>query len=196
MLLSTTYLGPILYYKALVSANTVLVEAWESWQKQSYRNRCYIDGPNGKLMLSIPVQASSTGLIKDVRISYKDNWPQKHWQAIKTSYNASPFFEILGPDLQDVYRQKPTYLWDLNLELTHIILDWLQCNTSLTTTQSWQEQADEDLRESYHPKRDVQQTLPAYPQVFDHKNNFLANLSVIDLLFNEGPAATGYLKRL
>ncbi|MGB0176871.1 MAG: WbqC family protein [Owenweeksia sp.] len=195
MLLSTTYLGPVSYYQAMVSAETIELEAWESWQKQSYRNRCYIDSPNGRLMLSIPVQASSTGLVKDVRISYKDNWPQKHWQAIKTTYNTSPFFEVLGPDINTVYNKRPRFLWDLNYELMQIVLDWLQHTVKIKMTGSWQENRENDLRESFHPKREST-PLQVYPQVFDHKNNFLSNLSVIDLLFNEGPAAPGYLKRL
>ena len=196
MLLSTTYLGPVLYYKSLLTADSVLLEACESWQKPSYRNRCYIDGPNGKLMLSIPVQASSTGIIRDVKVSYKDNWHQKHWHALKTTYNTSPFFEILAPDLHSVYLEKPQFLWDLNLKLMTTVMDWLQYKFKWEETKEWMESAGNDYREAFHPKREEMISLPSYPQVFDHKNNFIPNLSIVDLMFNEGPAAAGYLNSL
>ena len=195
-LFSTAYLGPISYYKDLLSCSKIRIEYHESWQKQSYRNRCYIDSPNGALMLNIPVEhPGGKQLINDVKISYQDNWPVKHWQAIQTSYNGAPFFEVLGPDLKDILDQKPVFLIDLNLKLQQMLFSWLRVDSKIAQTETWQANMNTgvDFRDSHHPKRDSGKALNPYPQVFDHKHGFTSNLSVIDLLFNEGPASYDYL---
>lgn len=195
-LFSTAYLGPISYYSYLVNCTTIHIERWENWQKQTYRNRCYIDGPNGKLMLNIPIKHGDKKNIGELEISYSDSWPAKHWQAIKTTYSTAPFFDVLAPELQELLEKKHSRLFDLNLELTKLILTWLRINTPITLTEDWsaQKNAQTDLRNSFSAKTESQQPFTPYPQVFDYKNGFLPNLSILDLLFNEGPAAYDYLK--
>lgn len=195
-LFSLSYLGPVLYYRDLIQCSEVFFEVQESWQKQSYRNRCYIDGPNGTLMLNIPiVHKGSKQLYKDVQISYHDNWAAKHWQAIQTTYNASPFFDVLGLDLKEVLDQRIPKLMDLNLELNRLLLHWMRFKPTINLTEDWRPVYEEgkDYREVHHPKKERHIKLPSYPQVFDTKYGFRQNLSVIDLLFNEGPAAFDYL---
>jgi len=197
-LFSMTYLGPIAWYARLLSCDAIFLEACESWQKQSYRNRCYIDSPNGALMLNIPVQHTGGKQHSgDVKVSLRENWPARHWQAIKTTYNSSPFFEVLGPELEPYYHKPINNLWDWNLQLLKLMLNWLQVELTIKTTKHWEVQpgGKQDFRESFHPKHPTL-NFPSYPQVFDTKFGFRSNLSIIDLMFNEGPAAYDYLKQL
>lgn len=197
-LFSTAYLPPVSYFRSLIHCDEVYVEARDHWQKQTYRNRCRIAGPNGLQSLNIPiVHNDSRSELYQVEISYAENWPQKHWQSIQTAYSSSPFFEILGPELKAVYEQRPQRLYDLNDQLLRMVLDWLQFPLSIQATGEWVRDPRElhDFREAFHPKKSLNEAVPVYPQVFDDKHGFIADLSIIDLLFNEGPAAFGYLKQ-
>ncbi len=191
---STAYLPPISWMQAALRCDEILLEKHESWQKQSYRNRCYILGPAGPQFLNIPVvNNSNKKQIATVEISYTENWQHTHWQAIKSAYGTAPFFEVLAPELEPFFRQQTHRLWDWNLELIRLLLDWLQVDIPLRETTQWSADQPNDFRESFHPKMPLQGTFPAYPQVFDDQLPFASNLSVIDLLFNEGPAAYDYL---
>lgn len=195
-LFSLCYFGPISYYKDILSCQKITFENFESWQKQSYRNRMYIDGPNDKLMLNIPIEhKGGKQFYRDIKISYKDNWVNKHWQALKTSYNGSPFFEILGPDILNVLLKKPEYLFELNLELNQLVFQWLNIKIEIDHSQEWKLNPSPliDFREKHHPKKKLDMKFEVYPQVFKHKADFKPNLSILDLLFNEGPASFGYL---
>lgn len=192
---STAYLPSIGYFKKLLHYEKVGLESFESWQKQTYRNRCYILGPQGRQMLNIPVvhneQDKYSGTIE---ISYRENWQRTHWQAIKTAYGSSPFFEILGPELEPFYQMKIERLMDWNTALLKLLLHWLQVDIDITFSENWQSRLENDHREDFHPKKKDKQHFEEYLQVFANKGGFEANLSVIDLLFNEGPASFDYLK--
>lgn len=192
---STAYLPPISYFKALVRFDGIELEAYESWQKQSYRNRTYIYGPHGAMMLNIPIKNNENkSLMGTVEISYETAWQNTHWQAIKTAYGSAPFFEVLGPDLEAFYKKPLNRLMDWNTELLNLILDWLQISPKVALSESWQPEVKNDFREAFHPKRKDQTEFKTYPQVFSDEYGFIENLSVLDLLFNEGPAAFDYLK--
>lgn len=192
---STAYLPPISYFKALLRFDAIQVEAWESWQKQSYRSRSYIYGPHGAMMLNIPIKHNENkSRMGTVEISYETAWQNTHWQAIKTAYGSSPFFEVLGPELEPFYQKKINRLIDWNTELLKLMLNWLQVSPNLSFTENWSPDLDNDFRESFHPKRKTAENFEPYPQVFTDEHGFIPNLSVIDLLFNEGPAAFDYLK--
>ncbi len=192
---STAYLPPITWWAKSLQYSEVCLERHESWQKQSYRNRCYILGPNGRQMLNIPIlhneNKSSMGTVE---ISYDENWQHTHWQAMKTAYGSAPFFEILGPELQELYSKKIPRLFDWNRELITLMLNWLQVDIEITTTESWKPILKNDHREDFHPKKKGNQEFKPYPQVFDDRREFEPNLSIVDLLFNEGPAAFDYLR--
>lgn len=199
--LSTAYTGSLDYWAAIIQSNSLILETQESFSKQSYRNRCYIDSPNGPLMLNLPIKHGSASKIDEIAISYQEDWPLKHWQAIQTSYGQSPFFEAIAEDLQAILFQRYSNLWSLNEALRQQIAQWLRVDLPIEYTQGWNPTPSNptvlDWREQIHPKKpSVVAAFPTYPQEFDHKHGFLANLSILDLLFQEGPAAYDYLKDL
>jgi hypothetical protein len=191
---STAYLPPAVWFREALKYDRIAIEARESWQKQSYRNRAYILGPQGALMLNIPVNHETTGSsIDEVRISYDQDWQHRHWQAIRSAYGTAPFFESLAVELEPFYMEKTDLLLEFNHRLIELILNWLQADLLIENTREWSEFRHNDFREHFHPKRQAPEQLP-YPQVFSDKIGFTPNLSVLDLIFNEGRAAFDYLK--
>ena len=189
---STTYLGPVSWYAKLLKYKHICPQTDVPYERQTLASRCYIDSPNGQLMLNIPIEHNSGQRIKDTRISYRDRWPEQHWQAIKTAYGKTPFFDAIGDDIQIILQQKPAFLLDLNNRLTRMILEWLRMDISVLESLS----AEAETLSIPAPKEVLKEQLPSYPQAFDHKFGFRSNLSVIDLVFNEGPAAHDYLNSL
>lgn len=197
----------IQYYRAIVNNGGACIEQWESFPKQSYRNRCQIQTQSGPMALSIPViKANSKQLSKDVRISYHENWQAKHWHAIVSAYNSSPYFEYFRDDFERFYREKFDFLIDYNRESTNLILDILGIKADITFTsdyikaESCPEMEITDLRDSIHPKVEQVEgcnyfTKAPYPQVFDSRLPFEPNLSIIDLVFNIGEESRYYLKK-
>lgn len=200
VLLSSTYLGPLDWWALLLHSPAAYLEAWESFPKQSFRNRCYIDSPQGPLALSVPIRHEGPRDTGHIQVSYQRDWPGEHLQALRTSYRKSPFYEELFPALEEILRQQPPSLWELHQQLMRQIFHWLQVPGELPrATSQWKSQwpGIRDFRESLHPKRPSPLTIwPPYPQTFAHKHAFLARLSILDLLFNEGPAAYDYLRQL
>ena len=198
-LFSMSYLGPIDYWAALLRYPQVSWEAWETYPKQSYRNRCYIDSPNGPLKLTVPVNHQSARYSGSIKLSPQRDWMRAHLQALRTTYGHSPFYETIGPGLAEVLSEPPTTLWELNQRLAARILHWLRRDPPLKATRSWvaRPAGADDLRSPFHPKRKSPvKAFPPYWQNFRHKHGFLPNLSIIDLLMNEGPAAGAYLQQL
>ena len=181
----------------LVQQRNAMLETAEHFIKQSYRARCRILGPNGVQTLSIPVDRNGwRNDIKDLKISYSENWPDKHWRALEAAYNNSAFFNVLGDDILNVYKSQPNYLFDLNNQLLKIILDWIQDEPikPSETTEYVHNVEGLDLREVIHPKKPslLNQPEPYYQQ-FAERHGFQPDLSVIDLIFHEGRATWDYL---
>lgn len=198
-LFSMSYLGPIDYWAALLRYPQASWEAWETYPKQSYRNRCYIDSPNGPLKLTVPVNHRGARYSGRIELSPQRTWMRTHLQALQTTYGHSPFYETIGPGLAEVLSQPPATLWELNHRLAKRILHWLRQDQRLSATSSWvtMPERTDDLRDLFHPKRvSPVKTFPPYWQNFRHKHGFIPNLSIIDLLMNEGPAAGAYLQQL
>ncbi|MEI6752839.1 MAG: WbqC family protein [Paludibacter sp.] len=190
--LTSAYLAPVEYYVALANAETVFFEKFDSYEKQTYRNRCNILTANGTIALTIPVE-KPTGekiLTRDIRISGHNDWQLQHWRSIESAYNSSAFFEYYKDDFVPFYEKKWDFLWDFNLELQAKVLELLDLQLILNFTEEYQIILNEDvidLRESIHPKKNNSfGTLKSYYQVFEQRFGFQPNLSIIDLLFNMG----------
>ncbi|PTM05824.1 MAG: hypothetical protein DA405_02560 [Bacteroidetes bacterium] len=197
-LFSITYWGPISYFAKMLQYDQLVLEAKESFSKQTYRNRTYVDGPNGALMLNLSVNHQSSRQIDLITLNQAENWAQKHWQALQTSYGSSPFFDAISADLEALYQKPYQRLWDLNLDTFKLVCKWLRIQPQLTYSEDWHELSTncDDYRNYFHPKKNLEKNLPYYPQVFEHKGGFKENLSILDLICNEGPAAFDYLTQL
>ena len=187
MTLPTAYLAPISYYRTLLHAQEpVEVEQWESFPKQTYRNRCRIAGTNGVQTLSIPVgKCESKQYTKDVRITYQSKWQHQHWMALVSAYQHTPYFMYYEDRFRPFYEKEYTYLIDYNEALNEVILGLLNRSTTLPRTTDWQGQDLEQYWETDNSK--------PYYQIFADKQGYTNNLSIVDLLFNMGSEAILYL---
>jgi len=199
VLLSTAYLAPVEYYVQMCRHPQATIEVHCNYIKQTYRNRCVIASANGCQTLSIPIVKpdSLKCPTKDIRIAEHGNWRHLHWNAIVSAYNSTPFFEYYEDDFRPFYEKPAGFLFDFNEELRELVCSLLDISpaVSYSTKYIFSPSADVlDLRETIHPKKEsLMQNFRPYYQVFEAKQDFQANLSIIDLLFNMGPEATLWL---
>jgi len=203
VLLSTAYLPPVQYISKFLLAGRVLIEAHENFQKQSYRNRCCICGANGKQCLVIPVlkHHNEKMPISEVEIDYGKPWQQVHLKSIRSAYSTSPFYEFYADEFNALFHRKVRLLADWNRELLEYVLRILHIETDVNITDRYEKEPEGivDLRQAVHPKARLQKpdgwfTPVPYAQVFGERHGFIPGLSIIDLLFNEGPQARSILK--
>ena len=203
--LSSAYLAPVLFYKKKPAYEKVFIEQHDHYMKQTYRNRCTIAAPDGKLALSIPTVKPNTLKcpMRDIRISDHGNWRHLHWNAIESAYNHTPFFEYYKDDFRPFYEKKYEFLADFNEELCRLICSLIDIQPDMERTSEYRTEftLDEtDFRESIHLKKDFTLEDTAfspqpYYQVFQERLGFLPNLSIIDLLFNMGPESLLVLQK-
>ncbi|MFA5851011.1 MAG: WbqC family protein [Bacteroidales bacterium] len=197
--LTTAYLPPIEYVRLISKSDFTLIEKFEKYQKQSYRSRCHIYSANGILPLIIPVSRENghSVNISEIKIDYTKKWQKQHWRAIVSAYKNSPFFEYYQDDIVPFYIEEEELLFNFNSKVLKTILNLIGVDYNLGTTDSFQNTyLNGDFRELIHPKREttlMKNENGRYHQVFAHKHGFIQNLSVLDLLFNEGPDALSYL---
>ncbi len=194
---SIGYLPPVQYFSAMAKAEVVYIEQYETYCKQSYRNRCIIYGGNGPVALTIPVKKvfGNNTKTRDISIDYQKKWHSLHWKAISSAYRASPFFEYYKDDYRDFFKHECHNLFDFNLKLLQVVLQQLGMNTSINLTGEFNRHYPgniADFRDIIHPKKDFSKLdenfCPVnYYQVFDDRFGFQKNLSIIDLIFNKGP---------
>ncbi len=166
----------------------IILEKHEHFIKQTYRNRCYVCGPNGKQLLVIPLQHENLFRIPicDVRISYNEPWNKIHWKTICTSYRNAPFFEYFEDEFQKIYENKTEFLFDFNLILLEKVFSLFKMKKNFHFTEKYDKAPASytDLRNSFHPKNESKQVVP-YHQVFSERQGFFNDVSCIDLLFND-----------
>ena len=192
-----TYFPSISHFAAMVNADSIIFETDDNFQKQTNRNRMYIYSPNGIQLLNIPVKHSKNAhqKTKDIQIETSFDWQKQHFKSLEAAYRSSPFFEYFEDDLLPIFQKKHTFLMDLNFETIEFVAKSLRLNKEFTkTTEYFSDVTDlKDFRFLADGKKDTS-TFETYPQVFQEKEGFLNNLSVLDLLFNEGKFALDYLR--
>ena len=197
ILLSSAYLPPVSYIQSCIRAEKIIFEKHEHFVKQTYRNRCSVYGANGKLNLVIPVQHQIVYRLPmcNVRISYNSSWNKIHWRSLESAYRKSAFFEYYEDQFKKHFEEPEEFLFDFNQKLLEKIFSILEVKAGIFFTESWTEMPEQpiaDLRFKAHQKESGIQ-IQNYYQVFNDKFGFLPDLSILDLLFNEGPAARSYL---
>ncbi|MCK6607124.1 MAG: WbqC family protein [Flavobacterium sp.] len=197
ILIHPTYFPSISHYVVMLQADSVTFEMEDNFQKQTNRNRMYIYSPNGVQLLNIPVKHAieKHQKYKDVRIENDFGWQKNHFKSLEAAYRTSPFFEYFEDDFRPLFEKKHEFLMDLNLEVFQLVNDSLGINIQpQKTTEFFHEVSDyNDFRHLVNGKKDTTQ-LEEYTQVFNEKHGFINNLSILDLLFNEGRYAVDYLK--
>ncbi|MCO5947833.1 WbqC family protein [Mucilaginibacter flavidus] len=192
------YLPPVEYFVKLNTYRAnILIEKEEHFPKQTYRNRANVYTPDGVLGLTVPVIKGSKNhtKIKDIKISYDFNWQRLHWLSLQACYRRSAYFEYYEDELAPFYEKKFDYLFDYNEQLLQFVLKAMKMKIDFKYTDSYETNYPEliDYRESINPKRETDFNQMAYFQVFEDRKGFIKNLSIVDLLFNQGPHSINYL---
>jgi len=183
----------------MAQADTITFETEDNFQKQTNRNRMYIYSPNGTQLLNIPVKHNPKAghqKFKDVKIEPAFDWQKQHFKSLEAAYRSSPFFEYFEDDFRPLFEKKHAYMMDLNFEALEIVYQCLGMPFEYGKTQGYFHEAPgfDDFRTLANGKKDLNQ-FEEYTQVFGDKHGFINNLSILDLLFNEGRYALEYLKR-
>ena len=205
LLLSTAYLGNVRYYtKLLQTSGPVVIDLGEHYRKQSFRNRCDILGANGVIPLTVPVYKTSgeKTASREVRIDRSKAWQHQHWNSIHSAYKNSPYFDYYAEMFEPIYREPADLLWELNRDLQQTVLDVLQIEATFTHSEVYIDASpdDTDWRDALSEKPRLRKPDPhfspvPYYQVFSERTAFVPNLSVLDLLFCEGPLAADIIRR-
>ncbi|MFK7746877.1 MAG: WbqC family protein [Kordia sp.] len=197
-----TYFPSIAHYVLFAKSAHVVFEMEDNFQKQTYRNRTYIYGANGKLMLNVPVRHSKKDKnqkYKDIPIANETAWQRLHWKSLESAYRTSPYFEYYEDELKPLFEKRYTRLIDLNFDTIHAINECLQLEIETSKTQEYQSiitaENSKDFRKLANVKKEPNHGFDTYTQVFEARHGFIPNLSILDLLFNEGTNAITYLEQ-
>jgi hypothetical protein len=198
IIIHPSYFPSISHYVAMAKADVVTFEMDDNFQKQTNRNRMYIYSPNGIQLLNIPIKHSKIGhqKTKDVQLETAFDWQKQHFKSLEAAYRSSPFFEYFEDTIHPIFEKKHTFLMDLNLQSMEIVSKCLgfEFDYDETSEYFFEVKDKQDFRHLVNGKKDLTQLEP-YTQVFGEKHGFINNLSILDLLFNEGRYALDYLKR-
>ena len=204
VIISTAYLPPLSWMAVASQAKSITIEKCETYPKQTFRNRCNIATSGGVQALTVPVKRINGNHTRteEILVDNSKNWQIQHWRSIETAYNKSPYFLFYRDWIEPLYIRKFEYLVELNQELLIILIKLLNIKEIEVSFSGRYENNPNyiDLRTSFDPKKKPQQNLTTpmerYIQVFEEKNGFIPDLSIIDLLFNMGPEAVRYLRNI
>lgn len=202
-LLHTAYWPNIQYLSKVFFFDEFFIENYETYPKQTFRNRCEIYTANGKNSLQVPVVKGSFKkiLIKDLKISYDTNWQKNHFKAIESAYRSTPFYDFYVDDLLPFYQKKFNFLIDFNSQILNTILSWLDIDKNIVHTQDYHVKFEgADYRETFSPKvhkqtQDLHFKPVKYMQGFEQRHGFISNLSALDLVFNCGQESVQILRQ-
>jgi len=194
--LQSQYLGSIPYWAASMQEEELCIDQHAYFEKQSYRNRAILLGPNGLLPLVVPIFGrNKKQYMHQVEISYGEAWQRMHLHSLQTAYRSAPYFEYIYPDLERIILMNHERLLDLNMEVHAFLLKRLK-HVPASLSESYDLiEGEEDLRNHFHPKKEKELFAP-YSQVFQEKYSFQSGAGIIDLLMNDLTGAADYLKRL
>lgn len=191
----------ICYMENLIRNKYIKIEKYDNFKKMSFRNRCVIAGANGVQNLTVPVVGGreQRALMKDVRIDNSTNWQTKHWRSLVSAYNKAPFFEFYFEDVKALLFSKEEFLFSFNITIIEWLFKTLKLNATIEFTENYKEnyKDDTDYRNCILPKnfqKHSKNLFPHYAQVFEDRLGFQPNLSILDLLFCQGPNAISFLK--
>lgn len=188
------YLPNIEWYCHFIRFDHVVLEKHENFVKSSFRNRCDIYGANGCLTLSIPVAGGRDHhrLYAETKVFNTSNWQRVHWNSIVSAYGKAPFFDYYAPQLQVHYQKAWESLFDFNLQLLLQLNTILKIGTPITFTESFKKELSNGITDCRNLKPLI---LSRYYQSFENLHGYIPNLSILDLLFHEGPLAVNYLSQ-
>lgn len=181
----------------MVQADELHFEIHDNYQKQTYRNRAYIYGANGRLALNVPVTYSQKNrqLYGEVKIANDGKWQAIHWKSLESAYKTSPYFEFYQDDLRPIFEEEYDDIMNLNYHCFEVILECLQLQIPYHNSKNYEKNpVHNDFRQLINARKEIDFPLDSYTQVFSNKHGFLSNLSILDLLFNEGPNSLNYLE--
>ncbi|WGH75554.1 WbqC family protein [Tenacibaculum tangerinum] len=195
-----TYFAPISQYAAIYQSDTITFEVEDNYQKQTYRNRCYIYGANGKLALNIPVKhrtKEGRKKTKDTLVENNFPWQQQHFKSLQSAYRSSPFFEFFEEDLLRIFNKQYKFLLDVTIDSHLFVTDALQIEQQYTKTKNYELiHENNDFRALAIAKKGIEIEMDSYVQMFDDKHGFIPNLSILDLLFMEGGNTISFLEKI
>ena len=198
ILIHPSYFPSISHFVAITKADIVTFEMEDNFQKQTNRNRMYIYSPNGIQLLNVPIKhkREKHQRIKEVKIENDFDWQKQHFKSLEAAYRTSPFFEYFEDEFLPIFLKKHTFLIDLNLETMAIVSKCLRLEFDYDETIEYFHEVNDktDFRNLVNGKKDSAVFDP-YTQVFGEKHGWINNLSILDLLFNEGRYALEYLKK-
>jgi hypothetical protein len=192
------YFGNIAYYALMIQENPI-IDIHEHYRKQTYRTRCDVYGANGLLSLSVPIKRTHEQKtpIQEIKLRYDEPWQHVHWKSITSAYRSSPYFEYYEDLIAPIFEKKFAYLHELNTATHLFITEALDRSLDLKFSTEYVEGL-KDFRGDFKPSKNAvdKNSFPRYFQVFEEKVGFLPNLSILDLIFNQGPASMEYLQSL
>jgi len=200
IVVESQYFPCVNYIAAISNSDSCEMEQWETFRKMSFRNRCIIVGSNGLINLTVPVEGGRNNkqLMKDVRISYSENWQAQHWKAIVSSYAKAPFFEYYQHSIEQLIKKQHTFLLDKNMEIIFWLKKVLKTQSEISFTNAFETNLAEykiDYRNKWLPNTYLEEENGLYyNQVFEEKLGFQKNVSILDFLFSAGPNMENVIK--
>lgn len=203
LIIDYQYFGTVNFYKILFQFSNIEFEEYESYQKGSFRNRTPIPGANGVINLSVPLQKGrdQKALFRDIKIDYREKWMVQHMRALDACYNRAPFYEFYRDGIRELLSQEETDLLALDKKLVVWVLKMLKHKPVISATEVYSRPLDGGIFDARNivlpgkePGQELDLSVPEYDQVFKDRIGFKPNMSILDLLFCNGPASAGLLK--